>query len=538
MLNRSIMDFCRSAGVAILTVALSASALAQPGTRIGRTDSDIDNLNRMLLDDNLRNTDPTLRNNSILDINPNIDYTKVNQQVLANLVKEAVDESTRLYQSLDADYRRNPTAPLRPLLSQLLQLRAQASRLNQALIDRIPLQQIVVDFRKLDSDWRVLSHRLAQTPQVSNASRDSVDRIDRIDREIGKLFQVEPTLDRKGLLQQLARMESSFSILVDELRFDANGGSRVMQMEADARKVQSQVIRIEDYIYSQARYDQIVNEYSRFTRMWGVLLDQLRTLDNRQIERQVRAIADANNMIQDLLWMETTADRTQLKQITSVLTRDVNEFYNRTNLTLLLSFKDRTSVLQVADDFYGTVQNFKDLLDRNESDAQLIEAYRSVEEYGNRFLQTFGRMNSSVARIVLGRIEDGIASLRGELNIAGTVTDIDTRDLLTYAASLENLAEQLDYEVRHWLNGDRQTFRNEALQASNAFMQRARKLHTLLQGRPTQQELTRETEALYNDFGKIYNYLGYCRTSDRSTLAQLAGDIKQSIFDLTAPLKL
>ncbi len=538
MLNRSIMDFCRSAGVAILTVALSASALAQPGTRIGRTDSDIDNLNRMLLDDNLRNTDPALRNNSILDINPNIDYTKVNQQVLTNLVKEAVDESTRLYQSLDADYRRNPTAPLRPLLSQLLQMRAQASRLNQALIDRIPLQQIVVDFRQLDSDWRVLSHRLAQTPQVSNASRDSVDRIDRIDREIGKLFQVEPTLDRKGLLQQLARMESSFSILVDELRFDANGGSKVMQMEADARKVQSQVIRIEDYIYSQARYDQIVNEYSRFTRMWGVLLDQLRTLDNRQIERQVRAIADANNMIQDLLWMETTADRTQLKQITSVLTRDVNEFYNRTNLTLLLSFKDRTSVLQVADDFYGTVQNFKDLLDRNESDAQLIEAYRSVEEYGNRFLQTFGRMNSSVARIVLGRIEDGIASLRGELNIAGTVTDIDTRDLLTYAASLENLAEQLDYEVRHWLNGDRQTFRNEALQASSAFMQRARKLHTLLQGRPTQQELTRETEALYNDFGKIYNYLGYCRTSDRSTLAQLAGDIKQSIFDLTAPLKL
>ncbi|MBL8814878.1 MAG: hypothetical protein JNL58_02520 [Planctomyces sp.] len=537
MLYSKWKEACRSLGVAILTVAFSASLFAQPATRVGRTDSDIDNLNRMLMDGDLQSRDPSIRSNSLLDINPNIDYSKVNQQVLTNLVKEAVDESTRLYQSLDADYRRNPTSPLRPLLSQLLQLRAQASRLNQALIDRVPLQQIVVDFRKLDSEWRLLSHRLAQTPQVGTASRDSVDRIDRIDREIGKLFQVEPTLDRKSLLQQLASMESAFRVLVDELRFDTTGGSKVMQMESDARKIQSQVIRIEDAIYAQARYDQIVNEYGKFSRMWVVLLDQLRTMDNRQIERQVRYIADSNNSVQDLLWMETSADRTQLKQVTSVLMRDVNEFYTRTNLSLLLSFKDRTSVLTVADDFFGTVQNFKDLLDRNESDAQLVEAYQSVEEYGNRFQQTFSRMNSSVARIVLGRIEDGIASLRGELNISGTVTDIDTRDLLTYAASLENLAEQLDFDVRHWLNSDRQSFRNEALQASSAFVQRSRRIHQVLQGRPTRQELIRETQSLYEDFRKIYGYLGYCRTSDRANLAQMAGEIRQTIVDISAPLQ-
>jgi hypothetical protein len=51
----------------------------------------------------------------------------------------------------------------------------------------------------------------------------------------------------------------------------------------------------------------------------------------------------------------------------------------------LLNFKNATGTLQIADNFYGTVQNFKDNLDRNESDQELIESYRYVEEYGTIF---------------------------------------------------------------------------------------------------------------------------------------------------------
>jgi hypothetical protein len=56
------------------------------------------------------------------------------------------------------------------------------------------LENIVADFRQIDADWRLLSHRLAQSTGLSNATLQSIDRIDRLDQQVGKLFQVEPSL--------------------------------------------------------------------------------------------------------------------------------------------------------------------------------------------------------------------------------------------------------------------------------------------------------------------------------------------------------
>lgn len=529
-------EHCRAFALGMLTVFLCASAFGQPATRISRTDTDIDNLNRLLQDQGMQGTDPRLGGSSLLNSPTQADLSKVDQRALASLMKEAVDESTRLYRLLDADYQRYPT--LRPLLSDLLKLRAQAARLNEDLANRIPLQSILVSFRTLDSDWRLLSHRMAQTPGLSQETLRSVERLDRLDREVGKLFQVEPTLDRRSLLQELSALTNAFRSLIDELQLDPAGGNRVTQLITDSRKVQQQIGRVEQVVLSNGTYEQIVNEYRRFTRMWTVLLDQLRVLDNRYVERQVRYLVTSNNSVSQLLWLDHTSDRTQLQQTAMSLMRSVDEFYNRTPLKLLLNVSNLAQAMQTANDFYGTVQNFKDQLDQNQSDAQILESYKYVEEYGYTFTRTFERMNSQAARVVLREIEDGIASLRSELNLAGTVSGVDYRQLLPLAASLENLADQLDFDVRYWLNSDRQAFREEALQASKVFMTRTRRLHQMVQGQPTLQELQRETTALFEDWRKIYQYLGYCRTNDRANLAQLAAEIRQAIYDISAPLQL
>ncbi len=530
------VDHCRAVVVALLTVSIGSAALGQGNTRVTRSDGSIDNLNRLLNDPGMPGSSPSLRNQTFLNAPPQVDLTKIDQRVLSNLMKEAVDESTRLYRLLDTDYQRNPQ--LRPLVQQLLQLRAQAARLNQDLADRVPLQEVLVGFRTLDSDWRLLSHQLAQTPQLSTATRESIDRIDRIDREVGKMFSVDPTLDRSALFSQLATMNNAFRNLLDELQLDPGAGARNSQLIVDVRKVQQQIGRVEQLLLDNAQYELIVNEYSRFTRMWTVMLGQLRNSDNRYVERQVRYLVDADNIVQQYLWLENKSDRNQLRQTAIALMRDVDEFYNRTPLKLLLNVSNVNEAMRTANDFYGTVQNFTDLLDRNQNEAQIIDAYQYVEEYGYSFIRTFEAMNSQAARIVLREIEDHIASLRSELNLAGTVSQIDYRKLLPVAASLENLSDHLDFDVQYWLNSDRQAFRNEALQASRTFSARTRRLHLMVQGQPTLQELQRETNALYDDWRKVYQYLSYCRTNDRTNLAQLASEIRQAIYDLSAPLQL
>ena len=329
------VDHCRAVVVALLTVSIGSAALGQGNTRVTRSDGSIDNLNRLLNDPGMPGSSPSLRNQTFLNAPPQVDLTKIDQRVLSNLMKEAVDESTRLYRLLDTDYQRNPQ--MRPLVQQLLQLRAQAARLNQDLADRVPLQEVLVGFRTLDSDWRLLSHQLAQTPQLSTATRESIDRIDRIDREVGKMFSVDPTLDRSALFSQLATMNNAFRNLLDELQLDPGAGARNSQLIVDVLKVQQQIGRVEQLLLDNAQYELIVNEYSRFTRMWTVMLGQLRNSDNRYVERQVRYLVDADNIVQQYLWLENKSDRNQLRQTAIALMRDVDEFYNRTPLKLLLN---------------------------------------------------------------------------------------------------------------------------------------------------------------------------------------------------------
>ena len=218
--------------------------------------------------------------------------------------------------------------------------------------------------------------------------------------------------------------------------------------------------------------------------------------------------------------------------------RDVDEFFNRTPLKLLLHFQDVAAVLSTASDFYGTVQNFKDCVDRKEDEQVLLECYRYVEQYGQSFVHAFEPLKSQAGKVVLREIEDGVLALRNELNLAGTVTSIDTRAMIPAAANLELLADHLNLDVQQWLSRDPQSFRTQALQASTRFVQRTQKIHRLLQSRPTAVELKQETSNLVEEWRSIYNYLGRCNTEHRQHLLTLSRDISESIYKLREPLQL
>lgn len=527
-------EFGRAIVSALITVIIASSAMAQ-STRLSRAETDLNELSRRLPSGALGSQ---LDLNTVPGLAPSrpIDYSKVDTRALTNLMAETLDESNRLYAALDADYRRNPT--LRSLLSDLLKLRNLTSQLNQDLTSGIALQRLVTDFRKIDADWRILSHRLAQTVGLSTATMQSVDRIDRLDQQVGKLFQVEPTLDRRALQQQLGILESSLYSISDELRRDMNASSSVMDLVSESRTLQQQVTRIDDLVLDNFPYERIVSEYNRFDRAWVVLLDKLRRISNPYIERSVRRVVDSDTMIHELLWMEHTTSRAQLKQTADSLIRDVDEFYNRTPLKLLLNFGDAANTLETASSFYGTVQNFKDNLERNESDENLVESYRYVEEYGTAFVRTFSAMKSQAAIVVLREIEDGMAALRSELNLGGTVSSVDTRQLIPIAASLENLSDQLEFDVRSWMNTERPTYRIEVTAATTAFMQRTQRLHRMLYSEPTLPELQRETDSLYQEWKTVYGYLSRCRTADRMNLSQIAAEIRIDLTDLNHLLQL
>ena len=526
----------RAVFAALLTVALAASAVAQPATRVGRNDTTNQDLNRRYQPGELGALDALP---GTVPLGPNakpIDYSKVNKQALANLMKEAFDESGRLYSSLEQDYRRYPQ--LRSLLTDLYSLRTLTSRLTQDMNAGIPLETIVTDFRRIDADWRVLSHRMVQSTGLSNTTLASVDRLNAIDKQVGTQFQVAPSLDYRALNSRLSVLESALYNISEELSYDLNGTAKTAQIVNECRKMQQQITRVVDLVMDQYPYERIVSEYNRFDRAWVLTLEQLRTANSPVVDRAVSRAIQADSDIHELLWLESTSDRAQMKQIADALIRNVDEFYSRTPLKLLLSFKNAADTLAIADDFYGTVLNLKDNLARNESDEVLIESYRYVEEYGAKFTRTFKTMQSQQGIVVLRQIEDGMAALRSALNLGGTVSQVDTRRLLPVAASLENLADQLDWNVKHWVNSDRPAYRNEVLQASASFMARTQRLSKMMNSTPTLTELQREADGLYVEWKAIYSYLSRCNTADRSYLSQDARDIISDLRELDSQLRL
>ncbi len=529
-------ELIRAFAAAILTVTLASTAIAQPATRIGRTESDYQDLTRRLQPGEIGSLDINPRTPTLGIGSKPIDLAKVDKPLLVSSMKEAYAESGRLYSALEQDYRRYPQ--LRSLLNDLYSLRELTARLSQDLTAGIPLETVVADFRRIDADWLVLSHRLRQSTGVSAATVASADRLDTIDRKVGQLFKVEPTLDYRQLYQQLSVLENALYNMSDELSRDPNGTAKTDQIVNDCRKMQQQITRVQDLVLAQYPYDRIVREYNFFDRPWELTAEQLRTVTNTYVERALNRVVQADNSIHELLWLETTTNRAQLKQTADALIRNVDDFYSRTPLKLLLSFKNASSTLEIASDFYGTVQNFKDNLNRNESDEMIIDSYKYVEEYGAVFLRTFGTMQSQQGLVVLRQIEDSMVSLRSSLKLGGTVSQVDTRRLQPIASSLESLADQLDWDVRNWLNTERPAYRNEALQASATFMKRTQRLSKMMNAAPTLTALQKEADSLYQEWQAIYSYLSRCNTADRAYLSQEARDIRNDLTELNSELRL
>jgi hypothetical protein len=375
---------------------------------------------------------------------------------------------------------------------------------------------------------------MSQARGLSAATTQSLQRIDRLDREIGKLFQVAPSLDRRTLLQQLSSLENSLFNLADELQRDVNTPA---QLITSTRKLQTQAARITSMVVDEYAYERIVSEYNRFDQAWLQLMPQITAIRNSYVERTVQRFTAANYNVHELLWMDTTTSRAQLKQTAESLIQDVDEFYIRTSLLLLLNFKNATQTINIASDFYGTIQNFRDNLERNENDAQIVDSFRYIEEQGAVFLQTFRQMKSQAAIVVLQEIEDGIDALRRELNLGSSSPAIDNSRLEPVVASLEDLADQLDLDIRQWLNSERPAWRNEAAAASAAFVKRAQRVHRLVDSNTRPTDLQRDVDGLFTDWKSLYSYLERCRTTDRQNLAWRARLINDDLVDLDTLLQ-
>ena len=452
------------------------------------------------------------------------------------LLDQFSEESSRLAFSLDADNSRIPE--IRANLTDALKLRARSAVLAQKSRLSTDIQAIAADFASVDQDWRALSHSLKSVRGLNAESLRSAAALSTHDRKLCELLNVRPQLDRRELIRQTETLSSDLRNLVEDIEIELGRVDDSQAYLIGGRKAQQQAIQMANAVSESGDYDRIVSEYKQFQQLYYPLATNLQTIENRYLERSMRRVQHADQLLNELLWLDQDLNRPQLLHATERLKKDVDEFFARTPLKLLISLPDSYSVLTTADEFYGVCSNLADVVSRGEDQESIIDAYRYVDNSGALFLESFRPLRSQAAQSVLKDIESGLVSIRESLSVSRGSGGVDRRKAIELASSLELLADHLDLDTNRWLTRTPETFRSDALKATAGFARDLHDLHEdLLSGAKTT-ALRLKVAALYDSWRTVYSYVSRCQTEDRARLARTASSITPKLVDLNALLEL
>ena len=185
-----------------------------------------------------------------------------------------------------------------------------------------------------------------------------------------------------------------------------------------ARRAQSEAQMVSDLVDSENDPTAVAGEFKEYLELWHPLARQIRQVDsNHALERTVFRISQSNREIGEFLRMPAQNDTTNAGYMMEALKRDVDEYFTRAPLRLVMDLPDARTALATAGEFYGLCEQFVQEANNNASQTELAESFRNVSQAWRSFNHTFRPMQSEPARRVLNRIEEGMGSLAQALQL-------------------------------------------------------------------------------------------------------------------------
>lgn len=458
---------------------------------------------------------------------------QVDVKALRPLLRVFADSMTQL--TFDLNDQMNQVPGLRQTYSDALRLSGTVvsiqKRADKQGVDGVMLD----DLQQLDADWRELAYRTETTKGLSEDSRGLVSDINDAVQRIRQLINIQPQFDRRQLNLKAAALAGDLENLQEDISSEL-GNSPDSQFYRRSINRARQVILNMVTIVRDERSDSavIVNEYKQFETLWTPMVAKLRSEDDRNIERGLRRVAGTAREIHQLLLLPQKMDPSQLVYLTKSLKRDVDDFFERTPLILIIHLPNSKQAVPAADQLYVACGRFVEVVNRNSDLNEIVDSFHKIEQAGRAFNDVYQEIDSDRASALLNRIGQTITTLRSALQIHSD--DFDDQGAANLAASIQNFADQMEGTVSRWLAQDRQPFSADCLQEVSDLGDRIAKLHDdIVVGKPMA-ELRTEITDVYDNWRRVYPFLGKCQTEDRQTLGRLASSLTPALVDLRAML--
>lgn len=429
--------------------------------------------------------------------------------------------------SLSADSRR--IAGLNQILPDLYRLRARSSILADKTEQGNDWSILLDDIKTIDRDWRSVSFKLDQLQGLSQQQDRLASRLDQISSDLIKQLDVRPQMNTYELTRTLASLNVDFENLLEEINYEISDSNDRRTLLLEGGKAQQQVRHISLLIRDNVEYSTIKTEYGRFSSIWGPMMTKLQSYDNRYIERSLRRINESDRAVHELLWMPHEIDRQQLVYQTSLLKKEVDQFFARTPLKLLITLPNPEFVLSTADAFYGVCENFTDIVDSNGSREDMVDAFRYIEESQTEFITMFKPIRSQAALNVLNAIDQHVHDLRDGLVLE---EQFDRRKAVELGASLQNLSEHLHMDTKLWLSHVQVNYRRQAEESTARFAELSANFHQQSLNGSNANKLRTISDDLYEQWRVVHSYISRSTNEDRAHLARLAAHIGPTLVEV------
>lgn len=463
---------------------------------------------------------------------PNPQTPTAAMRAVRPLIREFSDEMAQLGYLLNEEVRRQSS--IRNLYTQALNLSGVAVSLDkhaQRFNDHTLLQD---EFRQLDAQWRELAYRLGNVPGLRREVLASISTLNDLSEQIRNAIGIRPQVNRRELFQKANDLARDLGNLIEDVQVELPGNEG-RQFQVQLSRARQQILTLASLFEDESvDMELIINEYKQFQALWYPQRAKLQQYDNRYFERSLRRITQTDGEIHQLLLLPTKVDNEQLIYLTSALRKDIDEFFDRMSLRLMMNLRKADMVPGVASEFYGVCEHFIDSVQNNAKYSDLVESFRYIESAERNFVDVFGDIQSREALAALRQISQTIATLRSAMSVPDE--GFNRQQAIDLAAQTESLSEQLEWVANRWLTLDRQPFASNCLSAIRRMRDDLDRLHQeLVIGGPSSQ-FRRQIESIYSTWREVYGYLIKCQTEDRQHLGRLASRITPALVELRTTL--
>lgn len=516
---RKILSRCALTALAslslLMTLALSAPATAQV-TRV----SNLSLQERGQYVDGVLKTLIQSQNSFGTQQLPAVPKEQVSPQMqeAVRYIRAFANETQQLINELR--YEERFSSYVRALLGDALSVKAKAEVLvnrSQGLND---VRALATEYGELDQQWRTLAYHLENTPNLNNNVRERVKRLNRGNEAIEKQLKMTPQVSRNDLIYHFAALGENFSNLGEDVRIDLyshpqrdNFANQLTQLKSSAQQLRLAT----EYNHPHA---DIVVYYRQFHEGWLRLKGDLRTINNRYIQRNISRISQINDQIHEQLWLPPVIDGQDILYQATSLQQQIQQTGDNVTMRQLIEQPNAGEIFSKSQEFYALCNRFKRTVETQTQLESLKWDFRELDVAWTDLKAIMNPLQTNDTIQNVAAIENTVGGLRHSLGLdVGYGQQNQSYEL---AASLGNMSDLLYRDVNRYVaNGQFSSqFRDESLHFADQFRQSARRFQDSITKKASAQQLRQDSRALAQQWNDLQNSLAKIPYQQRGELSR------------------